>query len=180
MYRAMVSGLALLVACGGEAGPAGPAGAAGSPGAAGAAGANGQDGEKGDKGDPGTSGADAGDPSKVVRSIFCAGPLSGAPLTATYSAVIFANGNVMVVGAIRDDFREASYTSFYGPSQNGAANASVVVSWDVQGIANGAYFTLSLNRTTLVTSVVYYDVDLDAGGVRSWSMTADKCVSNTY
>lgn len=170
MHRWIVLGVGLtLVGCAGEAGPAGPAGLPGPPGPAGAAGPPGQDGSAG-------AGADG---SKIIRSIGCFGSLEGTTLSCSYTVALTANGTIFASAGVRDPAVGASFANVYSPFQNGATDAAVIVSLDEATPANGGFFRVSLNRETLVTSVIYNDADV-AGGTRSWTMTPDKCVSNAY
>jgi hypothetical protein len=69
--------------------------------------------------------------------------------------------------------------TLFSPSQVGYQNAPVIFTFDVYGTATSGYWTLSLNRTTLVTSAVYKDAELATGSM-TWTMTPDKCVLNAY
>jgi hypothetical protein len=158
-------GLVLLAGCSGEAGPPGPAGPSGAAGAEGPAGKD-------------ATGAVA-DGAKIVRSISCNGNLDGTPLQAFYSVAIEANGTVFASGSVRDASIGASETAVFAPNQNGAATAQVLVSLDALGPANNGYFSIALNRETLVATVVYKDADA-SGGEDSWTMQPTACVSNTY
>jgi hypothetical protein len=65
--------------------------------------------------------------------------------------------------------------------RSGGAPAPIQVTFDAQSPAKGGWWQLSLNRTTLVVTIEYTDVDLpDVGDKRSWIMTPDKCVANMY
>jgi hypothetical protein len=119
------------------------------------------------------------DPSKVTKSIGCFGSLEGTPISFSYTAHLFANGNIFATAAIRDRASEVSYSSLYSPSQVGAATAEVLLVDDLLGSANSGYWSLSLNRSTLVTTIVYNDVDAQ-GGTQTWTMDPSKCVANTY
>lgn len=166
----------LTLSCTAEPGPPGPPGAQGPPGADGA------DGPAGPQGNVGPAGEDArtnGDASKIVRSIGCTGSLEGTELSFHYSAVLSANGNVFASGGVWDAFAQVSAAELYAPTQNGALNAPVIITFDLAPPANGGAFRLTLNRTTLVTTIVYADVDV-AGGSMSWTMPASRCISNAY
>ena len=179
-----VAVLTMLLGCGGEAGQPGPAGAPGTNGAAGAAGSKGDPGAQGEKGEKGSNGApaDAGsmDPSKITASIFCTGALDNSPgVSVDYSVAQMANGNVFVTSVVRSSDIGASNSAFYSPQQTGALTAAVLVDFDLLGPANGGFWRVELDRSTLVTSVVYTDGDA-AGGKLNWSMPANKCVLNKY
>jgi hypothetical protein len=173
--------LTFLWGCGGEAGQPGPAGA---PGANGAAGAKGEPGPQGEKGEKGSNGApaDAGavDPSKITASIFCTGALENSNgVSVDYSVAQMANGNVFATTAVRSGDIGASNSAFYSPLQNGALTAAVQVQFDLLGPANAGFWRVELNRSTLITTVVYTDVDA-AGGKLTFSMPANQCILNNY
>jgi hypothetical protein len=154
-------------ACAGEAGPPGPPGPEGPAGVAGPV------------GPAGSSGGGGSDPSKIVRSIGCAGGLEGTALSFFYSVALTANGTIFASASVREPQIGASNTSVFSPAQNGSTDAAVLISLDEIPPANGGFFRVSLNRETLVTSIVYNDTDA-AGGTRTWTMQPSQCVSNAY
>lgn len=158
-------------ACAGETGPSGPAGPPGSEGPPGPAGPAGTAGTVVDGG--------SADPSKIVRSIGCSGTLEGTVLFFSYDVALAANGTIYASASVRDPSLGASGAIVYSPAQNGATNAAVIVPLDELPPANGGYFRITLNRETLVTSIVYTDVDA-TGGSRAWTMQPTQCVSNAY
>jgi len=169
----VLSSACLIGGCAGDPGPAGQPGTAGAAGEPGAAGQSGPAGIAGEAAQPAT------DPAKVTKSIGCSGSLENTSLFFSYSAALFANGNIFASAGVREGLIGASYASFYAPTQNGALDAAVIVSLDEAPPANGGFFRLSLNRTTLVTTIVYTDVDV-AGGTTSWTMLPASCVTNSY
>ena len=169
----LLSSACLICACSGDPGPVGTAGPPGGPGEPGAAGEAGPAGTAGAKGDPAT------DSAKVTKSIGCAGSLENTSLSFRYSVALFANGNIFASAGVREGLIGASFASFYAPTQNGALDAAVLVSLDEMPPGNGGFFRISLNRTTLVTTIVYTDVDV-AGGTTSWTMLPSNCVANSY
>jgi hypothetical protein len=182
---ACVLGVALFVGCTGSAGPAGPPGPAGATGATGAtgpagtAGTNGTNGKDGAQGIAGPEG-DAGAGGAVLDSIFCNGGLSGATgYLFNYHAVQFDNGVVLASGGIADEAVETDSTAIYAPTQNGWQTAAVIVEHDAYAPVDGGWWTLTLDRSTLVVSIVYHDVDV-AGGQLIWTLTPDKCIKTTY
>lgn len=159
----------------GVAGVAGATGPAGPAGAVGATGATGPKGDKGDKGDPGLT----TDPSKIVASIFCSGAIENTNLDFTYNVVQFANRNVFASGTIRGPVDQTSDATIYAPSQNGYDDASVIIRMDAYAPADAGWWSLSLNRSTLVTTLVYHDDDMPEK-TKTWTMQPSKCVNNTY
>lgn len=121
----------------------------------------------------------AGTDNRIVKSIGCGGQLGDTVWWASYSVALMASGDVFVSGSVRNGVIEASSSRFYSGQQVGAETAATLVQFDGVGDATAGYWTLSLDRTTLVSSVVYKDADHAKGG-ESWSMTPDKCTVNDY
>jgi len=119
------------------------------------------------------------DPFAITKSIYCGGRLQDTPLYFSYDVDLFANGNIFASAAIIDAGGSSSYSNFYAPTQKGAQTASVIVSRDQLGKSNGGWWELSLDRETLVTSIVNHDSDL-ASGTQTWTMVSTDCVANTY
>jgi hypothetical protein len=115
----------------------------------------------------------------VLASIHCGGLLQNTTLLFSYDVYQFTSGNVFASAGVREGAIGASYANFYAPTQNGALTASVIVSLDEFAPADGGWWQLSLDRTTLVTSIVYNDVDV-AGGMVTWTMSPTACVVNRY
>lgn len=136
-------------------------------------------GPSGPTGAAGKDGQDATASSLVASSLYCSGQLEGTPLWFKYQAVVLKSADVFVNGGILDGLIEISGTAFYAKQQNGALTASVLFQDDLLGSANAGYWEIFVNRTTLVTSIVNYDSDAP-GGKNTWTMTADRCVLNTY
>lgn len=133
-------------------------------------------GPKGDAGVNGTNGVD----NKIIKSIGCGGGLEGASdWTFYYSAALMASGDLFVTGQIGNAFIETSATSFYSSQQMGATSGAVILRFDALGADNAGYWKISLDRSTLVTTVDYKDFDA-SGGSDSWTMTPDKCTVNDY
>ena len=171
----------------GDAGPPGPSGEAGAPGPqgeAGSAGAQGPAGEAGPPGSPGSPGGsvviDAGPAGdKIAASIGCFGALQNTSLAFSYTADQFANGNVFAAGSVSGGAYGVSGSAFFAPTQVGYLTATVQFVEDVYPPADGGWWTISLDRSTLVTVITYHDVDID-GGMLSWTMQPSACVVNSY
>lgn len=121
-------------------------------------------GERGDRGDNGASG-------RITSTINCQGTVSGVSGTAgaslngleiEYNAVLTTGGDVYASAAIINETHQTSGTAFWAAGQSGADTAKVVVTDDYVGTANGAVWDISLDRNTLITSVVYDDPSLSA------------------
>lgn len=133
---------------------------------------------KGPKGDAGISG-------RVVATMNCSGVIgSSAPvalqgLEVEYDAVLTATGDVYATASIIDEVAQISNTAFYASGQAGAQTASVMVVADFAGSANGGWWNVSLNRSTLVTSVVYTDSDLFSSPV-NMTFTPSACTVQSW
>lgn len=170
----------LVVACSSPPGPPGPAGPVGATGLPGKPGDAGEPGAKGDKGDPGKDGLSV-DGSKITGSIFCGGGFQGlqSSLQFTYSAVQFANGNMFVSGSVSDGYVQTGNAAMFTSIQNGWVNGALTIQHDMLGPNVGGFWSLSLNRSSLVVSIQYFDSDL-VGGSQAWEMLPSQCVVNTY
>lgn len=144
----------------------------GPQGAAGAAGAAGKDGANGENGKDGTD-------SRIIASILCTGGLEDTTLGFSYSVALMKSGDVFVSGSIRDVVSEIGATKFFSAQQNGATNAEIFFTNDFATPANGGYWSLKLDRQSLVTTITYFDVDVSGGGA-VWTMAASACVANKY
>lgn len=163
----------------GAKGDPGSMGAMGAPGAAGPAGAAGPTGPAGPVGDAGPPGKDGTDGGKITGSIGCGGNLEGTSLWFSYTAVQFAAGAVFSSGAIKANDLQVSASAIFAPEQNGWDTAPVQMTLDSAGPVNAGWWRISLNRTTLVVTIDYNDLDV-TGGKKTWTMTPDKCVVNKY
>ncbi len=123
--------------------------------------------------------AGSGGETRIVASIFCQGVLENAPLAMTYEAIQFSSGFVFSSAAIRGVLLQVSGATIFDPTQNGWATAPVYMTYDAVGADNAGWWKVSLDRQTLIVTAECNDPDL-TGGTRSWFMTPDKCVSNTY
>lgn len=167
--------------------PQGPAGEQGPPGE------QGEKGEKGDPGEPGPAGAQgtsettapagtasATEQTGIIGSFFCTGGLEDTSLGFTYTVVLFSSGDLFVTGSIDSPAIQSSATAFYAPEQNGYATAQVIVGYDVDGTADGGWFTLTLDRSTLVTTIAYREKGSTSTPDSTWTMQPSACVRNVY
>jgi hypothetical protein len=115
----------------------------------------------------------------MVASIFCQGLLENSNVFFTYDAVLFDGGNVFVTASVSDGAFQTEGTGFYAPTQGGAATAAVNFQRDEVGTPNGGFFTLSLDRATLVTTIEYTDNEA-RGGKLVWTMPPSACINNKY
>lgn len=118
--------------------------------------------------------------NEMIESFFCDGQLEGTLLLVTYDAVLFSNGDIWTTGSVSDASRQSSSSAFWDPSQNGYVDAATQpIVFDFTGPADGGYFVIALDRTTLVNVVTYKDQDL-LNDSQVWTMSPDKCVHNFY
>jgi hypothetical protein len=162
----------------GDDGAPGLAGAKGEKGVAGTDGVAGADGAAGANGADGAAGADGTD-NRITSSIYCTGQLGSTAFYATYNAVLHASGDLFVTANIENGLDQTTAVAFYSREQNGAESGAVSLTKDEAGTSNYGWWRLSLNRTTLVTTVTYHDNEI-SGGEQSWTMTPDKCIVNDY
>ncbi len=126
----------------------------------------------------GVDGVDGTD-NKITRSIYCNGDIPNSTLTATYSVDMFAAGDLFAAASIYDALIEVGASLMYSKGQVGVDTAPVYFTYDVSGTANGGYWKMSLNRTTLVSYFEYNDIDV-SGGKLTWSMSPSDCIVNIY
>ncbi len=114
--------------------------------------------QKGEQGPPGKSGG-----GKIVSTMNCSGVVSGASiatlngLSIDYNAVLTSGGDVYASANIVDNATQVSGTAFYANGEAGASTAEVLITDDYYGSANGGYWSISLNRTTMQTTIIYTD-----------------------
>lgn len=137
---------------------------------------NGKDGAQGPAGQDG---------GKVVATMNCLGIISGLSgassalngLEIKYNAVLTSSGDVYATASVADDFSQQSSTEFYAAGQAGANTADVEIIADYHSTADAGVWNVSLNRSTLVTTVQYDDDSLPA--VVSLDFSAAAC-TQTY
>lgn len=147
---------------------------------------------KGPKGDPGAPGVGIYDDNnvggKIISTINCDGDINAGPgipfelvgLTVEYNAVLTAGNDVYATANIIDDEFQVSGTAFYASGQSGASKASVLITSDYVGSANGGFWEVSLNRDTLVTSVKYTDSSLGGASPVNMQFNAAACTVQNW
>lgn len=116
------------------------------------------------------------EPTRITSSIHCGGPLEGTPIWFSYSVAQLNSGDVFAEGSVRDGYWQVGSSNFYAATQNGAVTASVLFQYDLQGMATAGFWTLSLDRATLITTIDYQDAE----GPMAWTMTPDACQVQEY
>jgi hypothetical protein len=95
-----------------------------------------------------------------------------------------AYGDVFASASVRDIYGQTGASAYFSLQQVGFETAPVIFSFDVYGDPDGGYWTISLDRDTLETTVQYDDVDtsgLEATPVTfQWVMMSDSCILNSY
>ena len=66
----------------------------------------------------------------------------------------------------------------YSKLQNGWTTAPIYINYDVSGSANHGIFKISLNRSTMVTTILYTDSDV-SGGSDTWTQPSSNCTTLT-
>lgn len=141
-------------------------------------GENGSNGADGEHGENGVDGDDAA-ATRISESYFCTGGLEDTALRFTYNAVLLSSGDLFVTGSVNGALNSATDTKYYAPNQTGYETASVSMRYDQDGTADYGWFSLSLNRGTLVTVIEYHESD--PGPVAAtWTMQPTDCVHNMY
>lgn len=136
----------------------------------------------GKDGAPGAPGQNGG---KIVATMNCSGVISGLGgsssvlngLEVTYNAVLSSSGDVYSTASVNDDYGQFSGTAFYAAGQGGSATGQVDIVADFHSTADAGLWSISLNRATLVTTVVYDDLSLPAPV--SLNFTSSAC-TQTY
>lgn len=134
----------------------------------------------GGKGEQGPAGKDGG---RIVSSMYCQGTITGLGgaasalngLKVEYNAVLTSSSDVYAAAHIIDSFSQVSGTTFYAAGEAGAATGAVVVTNDYHSTGNGGFWRISLNRATMVTSIVYTDSSLGAQSPLNLQFTAAAC-----
>lgn len=135
-------------------------------------GADGEDGTNGTNGAPGAA-------NRIVATHFCQGALEATALRFTYSAALTAAGDVFVDASIQDALIEVPGVAYFAAGQAGAATAPAIFAYDQAAPVNGGWWRIEMNRSTLVVTITYNDVDV-SGGSDSWTMLPAACITNTF
>lgn len=151
----------------GATGATGPGG--GATGATGPAGATGATGAPGDDVEA----------TRIIESFHCSGLLENTLLAFDYDAILMSSNDLFATGKIRSLSVSATDAAYYAPSQNGWLTARVIVNIDVDGTNDAGFFTIDLDRSSLVTVIQYRE---SGGGpvAEAWTMQPSDCVHNFY
>ena len=143
-------------------------------GAPGSSGSKGDTGSTGSKGDTGSAGTD----NKIKYTHYCNALLQNTALYYRYRVYQFVNEDIFIQGEIYGVSYEVADSIMYSKLQNGWTTAPIYINYDVSGSANYGYFVISLNRSTMVTTIVYTDSDV-SGGSTTWVEPSSDCVTQT-
>lgn len=163
-----------VLICNGQPGETGEQGPRGEAGPQGDAGSQGPQGEPGQPGEPGIG--------VVAATLYCGAGLENlTDVRFYYYATVFSDGTVWAAAEVTDGVNSASGSNIYAPSQVGASSASVITTFDIVAPTRHGFWNISLDRTSLVVSVVYTDVDV-TGGKMAWTLDSSLniCVVNAY
>ena len=143
-------------------------------GAPGSSGSMGDKGSTGSKGDTGSAGTD----NKIKYTHYCNALLQNTALYYRYRVYQFVNEDIFIQGEIYGVSYEVADSIMYSKLQNGWTTAPIYINYDVSGSANSGYFVISLNRSTMVTTIVYTDSDV-SGGSTTWVEPSSDCATQT-
>ena len=120
----------------------------------------------------------AGTDNKIKYTHYCSALLQNTSLYYRYRVAQFVNEDIFIQGEIYGSAYEVADSIMYSKLQNGWTTAPIFINYDVSGTANFGYFVISLNRSTMVTTIVYTDSDV-SGGSTSWSQPSSDCTTQT-
>lgn len=139
---------------------------------------------------------------RIVKNIFCTGVLTEKSFVATatspyagqtktmpqviptsyiYRVSVSASGDVQVYAAmVISESMEYGTSTWYAAKQTGAATGFVTLLVDMVWAVNGGHWEFSLDRTTLVTTLVYHDAANIEGGPITWTQPATDCTVSDF
>ena len=86
-----------------------------------------------------------------------------------------ASSDVFATGSIKNSASEMGATKFYSGQQVGAGTATVIFTDDYEQTPISSWWSIELNRNSLVTTIVYHSVSN-----RTWTMEPEACIVNNY
>lgn len=125
---------------------------------------------------------------KFAAGIGCSGTISGLTgaagtalngLIVYYQAVVTNYGDVMATGSVATGGIQVGATSFYSVTQVGSLTGPVLFNADF-ATANGGFWTISTNRTTLVVTAVYTDSSLGSESPVTMNFSPSACSAMTF
>jgi hypothetical protein len=134
-------------------------------------------------GAPGATGATgatgaAGTDNKIKYTHYCNALLQNTAFYYRYRVYQFVNEDIFIQGEIYGTSYEVADSIMYSKLQTGWDTAPIYINYDVQSTANFGFFVISLNRSTMVTTIVYTDSDV-TGGALTWSQPSSDCTTQT-
>ena len=136
----------------------------------------------------GSNGSNGSNGIQTAASLYCGAVLENSidlfedgTVWFTYNAMVFSDGSVYAYGGIRNSEFQIGRSTFYDSSQSGASTAAVLFTWDVSSPANWGYWEISVNRSTLVVTILYTDEN-QVGGATTWTLpsSSSNCVLYSY
>ena len=88
--------------------------------------------------------------------------------------VLISDNSVFVYGGIYGAEMQIGGSKFYDSSQSGASTAAIFIAYDLIGTSNWGYWRISVNRSTLVVTILYTDSD-ESGGSTTWTFPNSIC-----
>ena len=126
----------------------------------------------------GLDGSDGTD-NRIVAIHGCTGALQNTAMDFIYQVSVMRSGDVFAYGGVWGGALQVGASFFYAASQPGAALGAVIFQSDNMGTANGGFWTITLNRATGVTTIVYNDTEA-TGGSDTWTMPSSVCVVSNF
>ena len=120
----------------------------------------------------------AGTDNKIKYTHYCSALLENISFYYRYRVRQFVNEDIFIQGEIYGVSYEVSDSLMYSKLQSGWDLAPIYINYDVAGSANSGYFKLSLNRSTMITTILYTDSDV-TGGSDTWSIPSSNCLTQT-
>ena len=117
----------------------------------------------------------------IAASIFCSNNFSDwKNLNWIYSVKQFSSGDIFVRASIFGESFELSKSNMFSNQQVGHTEAPVVITYDVLGDQDYGSWKFKLDRSTLLTTIEYYDIFGLTTSPKVWIEPADKCIVNDY
>ena len=164
----------------GDDGAVGPQGPQGEQGEQGPQGEQGKQGPQGEQGEPGSAGTGGDAPATHIVESFDVPVVLRVLRSRSGTRRPFLKRR-----PVRDRKHQRRGEAIFDdcvlpPQQNGYVNAQVVLTLDEDGTPDFGWFTLSLNRTSLVTKIDYRASGNTTTVLQSWTMQPSACVHNFY
>jgi hypothetical protein len=130
----------------------------------------------------GSNGSNGSNGIQPAASLYCGAALENTTLLFSYTAMVFSDNSVFVHGSVYGILYEIGASKFYDSSQNGASTAAVIFTYDADATANGGFWKISINRSTLAATIVYTEANVSGANTTTWTLpsSSSNCVLNSY